>query len=273
MPRLIVTSNCSTRHAVSQQDYDNALANFQGYEADVFFPARRGRANSSDQSRFPRACHVTHFWPYRYIASDGRGVCSKRPPRTCLLPCKRWIRCMWTSPNQRARFSDLRRDLESGRLKSAGSGEARVLLTMEDGNIYGQEGTLQLSDVTVNLMTSTVTVRAILPNPKNELLPGMFVRARLEQGVNPNAILVPQLAVTRNQKGEPTAMVVNAENKAELRILKTERAVQNQWLVSDGLKPGDKLIVDSLQRVHPGDSVKPVPAKIAPEFLAAVSHD
>ena len=112
-------------------------------------------------------------------------------------------------------------------------------------------------------MTSSVTVRAIFPNPRGDLLPGMFVRARLEEGNTPNAILVPQLAVNHNSKGEPTAMVVGPNDTVELRVLQTSRAVGNQWLVAEGLKPGDQVIVNNLQKIRPGASIKPVPAPIA----------
>jgi membrane fusion protein (multidrug efflux system) len=97
----------------------------------------------------------------------------------------------------------------------------------------------------------------------------MFVRAQLDEGSTPDAILVPQLAVTHNTKGEPTAMVVGPDGKAEVRGLKTSRAVGNQWLISDGLKPGDQLIVDNLQKLRPGMPVKPGPAKLPAEYLAA----
>ena len=118
--------------------------------------------------------------------------------------------------------------------------------------IYPEEGTLEVSDVTVNATTNSVTVRAIFPNPRGELLPGLFVRARLEEGSTPDAILVPQLAVSRNSKGEPTALVVGANGMVELRVLQTPRAVGNQWLVSAGLKPGDQVIIDNLQKHPPG---------------------
>lgn len=165
----------------------------------------------------------------------------------------------------------IRRDFTSGRLKTDESGQAQARLILEDGSLCPQEGSLQLSDVTVSTTTSSFTMRAIFPNPAGELLPGMFVRARLEEGSIPDAILVPQLAVTRNTKGEPTAPVAGADGKAELRILQTARAVGNQWLVTDGLKPGDALIVDNLQKVQPGAPVKAVPAKLAPGFLAVTA--
>jgi membrane fusion protein (multidrug efflux system) len=105
-----------------------------------------------------------------------------------------------------------------------------------------------------------VLIRALVPNPNRELLPGMFVRAHLEEGVNPNAILVPQQGITRNQRGQPTALVVGADSKVETRLLHTERAIGNQWLVTDGVKAGDQVIVQNLQKIRPGSEVKAVPA-------------
>ena len=146
-----------------------------------------------------------------------------------------------------------------------------VTLTLEDGTQYKQQGKLQFSEVTVDPGTGSVTLRAVFPNPDRRLLPGMFVRARLVDGVASQGLLVPQRGVTRNQRGEPTAMVVNAENKVELRTLKTDRAVGDQWLVSSGLAAGDKVIVEGLQMVRPGVEVvateagaKPQPAQQPP---------
>jgi len=112
----------------------------------------------------------------------------------------------------------------------------------------------------VDAGTSTVTLRAVFPNPKRELLPGMYVRAVIEQGVREQSLLVPQQGVSRDPLGNATAMVVGAENKVEPRQLKTERAIGDKWLVTEGLKAGDQLIVEGLQKVRPGASVKPVPA-------------
>ena len=143
----------------------------------------------------------------------------------------------------------LRRDLAEGRLQKAGENAAKVTLMLEDGSDYGHEGKLEFSEVTVDPGTGSVTLRAVFPNPDKVLLPGMFVHAQLVAGMKSEAILVPQQGVTRNAKGEPTAMVVNAENKVELRTIKTERAVGNRWLVGDGLQPGDRVITGVA--VHP----------------------
>jgi membrane fusion protein, multidrug efflux system len=165
----------------------------------------------------------------------------------------------------------LRRALADGKLQRSTEGGAKVQLLLDDGRTYSEEGTLQFSDVSVNASTNSITIRATFPNPKNELLPGMFVRARLQEGTTSGAILIPQLAITRNTKGEATALVVGADSKVELRVLHTDRAVGNQWLVSDGLKAGDQVIVQNLQRVRPGAAVKPVPATNVPASTVAAN--
>ncbi|MDM9653038.1 efflux RND transporter periplasmic adaptor subunit [Pseudomonas wenzhouensis] len=154
----------------------------------------------------------------------------------------------------------LRRDLAEGRLQKASDSAAKVALKLEDGSRYAHEGTLEFSEVAVDESTGSVTLRAVFPNPDHLLLPGMFVHAELLSGVKENAILAPQQGVTRNQRGEPTAMVVNAENKVEQRVLKADRTAGSAWLVEEGLNAGDRLITEGLQFVQPGAEVKAVPA-------------
>ncbi|GGY28347.1 efflux RND transporter periplasmic adaptor subunit [Paludibacterium paludis] len=154
----------------------------------------------------------------------------------------------------------LKRDLASGAIKSAGATAARVKLMFEDGSAYSREGKLEFSDVTVNPSTGSVTLRAVFPNPRHDLLPGMFVRARLVEGVSEQAILVPQNVIARDSKGQAVAMVVGKDGKAEQRVVQTPRVVNGEWLVSAGLKPGDLLIVGGLQHIQPGMPVKAVPA-------------
>lgn len=151
----------------------------------------------------------------------------------------------------------LRRQLEGK------SGSKQVQLVLEDGTVYAQPGTLQVSGVSVDRGTGAVTLRASVPNPKGTLLPGMVVTAKLLAGVDTNAILVPQQGVSRSPTGDATALIIGEGNKVERRRLRLERAVGNQWLVSDGLKLGDKLIVEGLQRARPGQAVTPVPAGAA----------
>ncbi|WP_233631174.1 MULTISPECIES: efflux RND transporter periplasmic adaptor subunit [unclassified Pseudomonas] len=160
-----------------------------------------------------------------------------------------------------AELLKLRRDLESGRLQRAGDNAAMVKLVLEDGSLLKQEGRLEFSEVAVDETTGSVTLRAVFPNPDHTLLPGMFVHARLQAGVAQNAILAPQQGVTRDLKGQPTALVVNQENKVELRNLKADRTLGNDWLIEDGLKAGDRLITEGLQFVRPGVEVKVAEAK------------
>jgi membrane fusion protein (multidrug efflux system) len=133
---------------------------------------------------------------------------------------------------------------------------AKVSLRLEDGSVYPETGTLEFSDSTVNESTGTVTLRAIFPNKKLYLLPGMFVHALLESGTNEQALLVPQQAVTYDVKGQATALLVAEDDKVELRVLQISRSVGNQWLVDEGLQAGDRVITEGLQKVRPGSVVK-----------------
>lgn len=153
-----------------------------------------------------------------------------------------------------AEMLSLRRQLEGG------TGSRQIKLMLEDGSLHPQPGTLQVSGVTVDRGTGAVTLRATVPNPKATLLPGMVVRARLLAGVDSGVILVPQQGVSRTPTGDATALVIGEGNKVERRRLTLARAVGNQWLVTGGLKVGDKLIVEGLQRARPGQAVTPVPA-------------
>jgi len=154
----------------------------------------------------------------------------------------------------------LKRDLAAGKLQQADANSAKVRLKLEDGTIYAHEGSLEVSEVSVNESTGTVVLRAKFPNPDKILLPGMFVHAQLVQGLKENAILVPQQGVSRDPRGIPIAMVVNAQNMVEPRQLVTERTVDNRWLVVQGLQVGDRLITEGLQFIQPGMPVNPVPA-------------
>ncbi|MGF6590776.1 efflux RND transporter periplasmic adaptor subunit [Pseudomonas sp. 2835] len=155
-----------------------------------------------------------------------------------------------------AELLKLRRELESGQLQKVGDNAAKVTLTLEDGSTYGKDGRLEFSEVSVDQTTGSVTLRAVFPNPEHNLLPGMFVHARLAAGVNSAAILAPQQGVTRDLKGQPTALIVNKDNKVELRQLKASRTVGSDWLIEEGLNPGDRLITEGLQFVKPGVEVK-----------------
>jgi len=146
----------------------------------------------------------------------------------------------------------LRRDLDAGRLQHSNGGQVAVALELEDGVAYGETGLLAFSEVSVDPGTGSVTLRAVFPNPRGELLPGMYVRAKLDQGVNSDAILVPHAALGRDPRGNATVMVVNEQNTVEVRSVRAERSLGDQWVISEGLSAGERVIVEGLQRVRAG---------------------
>jgi membrane fusion protein (multidrug efflux system) len=154
-----------------------------------------------------------------------------------------------------AELLQIQRNLEQGKLQKVSDNAVAVQLALEDGSVYEQEGTLAFSEVSVDPGTGSVTLRAVFPNDKGLLLPGMYVRARMTQGVNNDAILVPHAAVSFDPRGNPTVMVVNAENQVEARIVKTAQSIQDKWVVIEGLAAGERVIVEGLQKARPGTVV------------------
>ena len=252
--------------AVARQDYDNAVASFTAYKGSVV----------SDQGNVQTA-RINLGYTRVLAPISGRigisqvteGAYVQDGTATLLATVQQIDKVYVDVVQTSSQLIKLKRDLASGKLKSDGDGHIRVRLIEEDGTEYPQTGLLQLSDVTVSATTSTVTIRSLFPNPKEDLLPGMFVRAQFDQGNTPDAILVPQLAVAHNSKGEFTAMIANPDGQVEVRILKAARAVGNQWLISEGLKAGDQVIVDNLQKVKEGAVVKPVPTALPPAYMPA----
>ncbi len=153
----------------------------------------------------------------------------------------------------------LRRSLAEGRLNQNGKGQRKVRLILEDGTFYPLEGILQFRDVTVDPTTGSVILRVLVPNPEGILLPGMFVRTLLREGVSDQAILIPQQAVSRDSKGNPQALIVDDDGKAAQRTLTIDRAVGDQWLITSGIQPGDRIIVEGIQKIRPGGAVKTIP--------------
>ena len=154
----------------------------------------------------------------------------------------------------------LRSQVASGRLKLNGPDQAQVRLILEDGTEYAHTGTLQFTDITVDPGTGSVTVRALFPNPQHVLLPGMFVRARIDQGTNDRAMLVPQDGVTHDRNGRATVLVVGADNKVALQTVAATRTFGDNWVVESGLNDGDRVIVAGVQRVQPGMLVRAIAA-------------
>lgn len=162
-------------------------------------------------------------------------------------------------PQSTAQLLRWRQRRDAGRLNPNGADQKKVGIILEDGSTYGHEGTFQFRDVTVDPSTGAVTLRVVVPNPQGILLPGMFVRAVVKEGIQERAILIPQQAVARDPKGNPLALVVNEGGKVENRLLGLDRAIRDRWLVTSGLEKGDRVIVEGLQKVRPGATVKTVP--------------
>jgi len=165
----------------------------------------------------------------------------------------------------------LRRRMQEGQLTQNGTNASNVEVMLSDGSRYPQRGKLQFRDVSVDPTTASVILRMVFPNPNSVLLPGMFVRALVQEGVDDQAILIPQQAVSRDPKGEPYALLVNAEGKVEQRKLTLDRAIGDQWLVSSGLAPGDHVMVEGMQKVRVGMPVKQVPFAAQDKFGAGGS--
>jgi membrane fusion protein, multidrug efflux system len=250
------TQDLVADNAVSKQEYDNAMAALKASEADV----AAGQA-AVDTARINLGyTNVTSPVSGRIGRSAVTEGAYVQQSAATLLAVVQQLDPVYVDLTQSSADAlRLRHDLDVGKVQSAGKGKAKVRLVLEDGREYGEAGALQFTDVTVDPGTGSIALRAIFPNPRGELLPGLFVRARLDEAVDPEAILVPQQGVQRDQKGLPTALVVNA-GKVERRQIVTDRAVGDAWLVTSGLKAGDQVIVEGLQKVRPGVEVKPVPA-------------
>jgi membrane fusion protein (multidrug efflux system) len=247
--------------AVSQQDNDDAQAMFKQAEADVA-STKAAVETARINLDYTKVTAPISGRIGRSTVTDGALVTAGQPAALATI---QQLSSMYVDVTQTsADLLKLKQNLASGLMKKGGAAQAQVKLLLEDGSAYPLPGTLKFSEVTVDQSTGSITLRAIFPNPKQTLLPGMFVRAILEEGVNENAILIPQRGVTRNPKGEAMVMAVGAEEKVEPRLIKVVRTVGDNWLVSEGLKTGDRVIVEGLQKARPGNPVKAVPFGSAP---------
>jgi RND family efflux transporter MFP subunit len=234
-------------NAVSKQDYDNAVATAAQNKASA--------ATAHINLVYTRLLSPISGRIGRSSVTEGALVTANQSTALATVQQLDPIYVDVTQPS--AVLLRLKRELAAGQLAQAGADQAEVHLILEDGSTYKPVGKMQFAEVQVDQTTGSVTLRALFPNPDKLLLPGMFVRELIEEGNRTDALLVPQVAVTHNQKGDPTALVVNGENKVELRTLVTERAIGDKWLVTDGLKAGDRVIVEGLQFAKPGSEVKP----------------
>ncbi len=256
--------------AVGQQDYDDAVAALQQAQANLI--ARKTAVDVSrktvevNRTALETARINLSYTPIKAPISGriGRSNITVGAMVTAYQPVPlaviQQLDPIYVDVTQASSdLLHLRRGLESGNLTSGGSGQRKVRLVLEDGTSYSLQGTLQFRDVTVDPTTGSVTLRLVFANPKQVLLPGMFVRAVVEEGVKEQALLVPQQGVNRDPKGNPIALIVDQENKVVLRPLELDRAIGSKWLVNQGLNPGDRVIVEGMQRVRPGAVVRAVP--------------
>jgi membrane fusion protein (multidrug efflux system) len=261
--KVLVAAN-----AVSKQDYDNAVASEGQAAADVASgkaavdTAQINLGYTDVVSPVSGQVGISQVTPGAYVQASA----------ATLMSTVQELDPMYVDLTQSSLDGlKLRRDVQEGRLKTSGPDAAKVTLILEDGRTYSEKGKLQFSDVTVDQSTGSVTVRALFQNKDRVLLPGMFVRARIEEGVNDQAILVPQIGVTHDQKGTPTALVVGADNKVALRQLVTSRTYGSNWVVDSGLNPGDRVIVQGTDKVRPGMEVKTVAAQLPASSDAAAA--
>ncbi len=243
-------------NAVSRQEYDDATAALKQAEADI-----EATKAAMDTARINLA-YTRITAPIagrigRSTVTPGALVTTNQA--TALATIQQLDPVYVDVTQSSADLLRLKRNLASGELKGNDPGQAKVHLLLEDGSAYPLEGTLKFSEVTVDQSTGSITLRAQFPNPNQLLLPGMFVRGLVQEGVREQVMLVPQRGVTRDPAGLAIALVVGENDVVERRILKTERVVGDAWLVTDGLKVGERVIVEGLQRVRPGATVKVVP--------------
>ncbi|MBW2596778.1 MAG: efflux RND transporter periplasmic adaptor subunit [Deltaproteobacteria bacterium] len=244
--------------AVSQQNYDDAAAALKQAEADIqYWKATVKTANIS--LRYTRVTAPISGRIGKSSVTGGAIVTAYQP--MALATIQQLDPIYVDVPQSTTELLSLKSQLKDGTLNQNGTDQNKVKLILEDGTAYPLEGTLQFSDVTVDPTTGSVILRVVFPNPKGVLLAGMFVRTVIKEGVNEQAILVPQQGVSRDHKGNPVALIVNAEGKVDQRILTLDRAIGDKWLVSVGLASGDRVIVEGIKMLRPGADVKAVPFK------------
>jgi membrane fusion protein (multidrug efflux system) len=242
--------------AVSQQEYDDVAAALHQLEADIQYgkaTVETARINLA----YTRITAPISGRIGRSNVTEGAIVTAYQP--VALATIQQLDPIFVDVPQSTTELLRLKRRLADGRLNRNDASQEAVSLILPDSTAYPLAGVLQSQEVSVDPTTGSVTLRAVFPNPDSVLLPGMFVQTVIKEGVNQAAILVPQQGVSRDRKGNPTALIVDAESKTALRMLTVDRAVGDQWLVSAGLAPGDRVIVEGLKMLRPGTEVKAAP--------------
>jgi membrane fusion protein (multidrug efflux system) len=243
------------RGVVSKQDYDNAVAGDKSAAAAVA-SAKAALETARIELTYTQVRSPISGRIGRSQVTEGALVTrnQEQPLATVAQLDPIYVDVTQSSTD----LLNLQRDFAAGRLQRDARQQAKVSLLLEDGSAYPEPGSLQFSEVTVDAGTGSVLLRAVFPNPSRMLLPGMFVRATLQQGRSSEALVVPQGGVSRNARGEPTVLVVGEDNVLAERVIQVSRSVGSDWLVSGGLAAGERVVVDGLQRVRPGIAVTPV---------------
>jgi membrane fusion protein (multidrug efflux system) len=242
--------------AVTKQDYDDATAAVLQAEAEVQYWKTAVEAAHINLN-YTRVTAPISGRIGRSSVTDGALVTAYQP--TALATIQQLDPIYVDVTQSSAELLRLRRDLETGQLTADKNNQKKVRILLGDPTSYSLEGSLEFRDVTVDPSTGSFTLRIVVPNPDHLLLPGMFVRAVVKEGIVEKAFLVPQQGVSRTPKGEPVALIVDETGKVQQRMLTLDRAVGDQWLVSSGLSAGDRVIVEGGQKVRPGTVVKTVP--------------
>jgi membrane fusion protein (multidrug efflux system) len=242
--------------AISQQDFDNAAAALKQAEADVEYSKATVESARINLGYTRIIAPVTGRIGKSNVTIGALVTAHQASP---LAVVQQLDPIYVDAAQSSATLLRLKRNIASGLLKGNGPNQTRVKLLLEDGTPYPQEGILKFSEVTVDPSTGSYILRMVFPNPKHVLLPGMYVRAVVQEGEVDRAILVPQQGVSRDPKGNPVALVVDGEGKVQQRMITVDRAIGDRWLVASGLAPGERVIVEGAQKVRPGASVKVVP--------------
>lgn len=248
--------NLGSRNIVSAQQVENAVATLAQADADVAI-ARAGLASAELELNYADIKAPISGKIGRALITEGALVSSTNAESLATI---QQLDPVYADFTQTASdLIKLRRALESGEVSSSDAQAATVTLFYDDGSEYPHKGKLLFQEATVDQTTGQVTLRGEFPNPEGNLLPGMYVRVHVEQGIQQNAVAVPQQAIQRDNSGQASIMVVGAEDKAESRRVRTDRAMGDRWVISEGLKAGDRVIVDGFQKIGPGAPVSPTP--------------
>lgn len=254
--------------AISKQDHEDAQASLQQAEADL---ASAKAALETASINLERTRITSPIGGRVETSSVTPGALVTANQETALTTVQQLDPIYVDIPQSSLEVLQLRKALASGALKSEGD-SARVQIILEDGSTYAHEGKLQFAGVTVNTTTGAVTLRALVPNPERMLMPGMYVRAKLDKGTAPDALLVPQPGIGRDNTGRATALVVTSENKVEQRKVVVAEAIGSNWRVTDGLQAGDRVIVEGSSKVRPGQSVRVVDMQPVADNAAPTDH-